>query len=77
MNDQILIDGQDIKTITQDSLRRSIAFIPQEPTLFNRTIRENIEYGKPGATDKQIRDAARGICAVVETAIWWFFTGIK
>ena len=60
---EILIDGQDIKTITQDSLRRSIAFIPQEPTLFNRTIRENIEYGKPGATDKQIRDAAHRAAA--------------
>lgn len=60
---EILIDGQDIKTITQDSLRRSIAFIPQEPTLFNRTIRENIEYGKPGATDKQIRDASRRAAA--------------
>ena len=60
---EILIDGQDIKTITQDSLRRSIAFIPQEPTLFNRTIRENIEYGKPGATDRQIRDASRRAAA--------------
>ena len=60
---EILIDGQDIKTITQDSLRRSIAFIPQEPTLFNRTIRENIEYGKPGATDRQIRDAAHRAAA--------------
>ena len=60
---EILIDGQDIKTITQDSLRRSIAFIPQEPTLFNRTIRENIEYGKPGATDKQIRDASHRAAA--------------
>ena len=60
---EILIDGQDIKTITQDSLRRSIAFIPQEPTLFNRTIRENIEYGKPGATDRQIRDASHRAAA--------------
>lgn len=60
---EILIDGQDIKTVTQDSLRRSIAFIPQEPTLFNRTIRENIEYGKPGATDKQIRDASHRAAA--------------
>ena len=49
---EILIDGQNIRNVAQDSLRRSIAFIPQEPTLFNRTIRENIEYGKPGATKK-------------------------
>ena len=60
---EILIDGQNIRNVAQDSLRRSIAFIPQEPTLFNRTIRENIEYGKPGATDKQIRDASRRAAA--------------
>ena len=56
---EILIDGQNIRNVSQDSLRRSIAFIPQEPTLFNRTIRENIEYGLPGATIKQIHDASR------------------
>ena len=56
---EILIDGQNIRDVTQDSLRESIAFIPQEPTMFNRTLRENIEYGKPGATDRDIRAAAR------------------
>lgn len=56
---EILIDGQNIKNVTQDSLRESIAFIPQEPTMFNRTLRENIEYGKPGATDAEIRAASK------------------
>ena len=56
---QILIDGQDIKTVSQDSLRRNIAFIPQEPTMFNRSLRENIAYGHAAATDEQIRTAAR------------------
>lgn len=56
---EILIDGQNIKDVTQDSLRESIAFIPQEPTMFNRTLRENIAYGKAGATDNEIRNAAK------------------
>lgn len=55
----ILIDGQDISTVTQDSLRESIAFIPQEPTMFNRTLRENIAYGRQGATDHEIRAASK------------------
>lgn len=56
---EILIDGQNIKNVTQDSLRESIAFIPQEPTMFNRTLRENIAYGKVGATDAEIRRASK------------------
>ena len=56
---QILIDGQDIKEYTQDSLRENIAFIPQDPTMFNRTLRENIGYGKVNATDAEIRRAAK------------------
>lgn len=56
---EILIDGQNIKNVTQDSLRKSIAFIPQEPTMFNRTLRENIAYGKPDASDNMVRAAAR------------------
>ena len=56
---EILIDGQNIKNVTQDSLRESIAFIPQEPTMFNRTLRENIAYGKVGATDAEIRHASK------------------
>ncbi|HSX17345.1 MAG TPA: ABC transporter ATP-binding protein [Patescibacteria group bacterium] len=54
----ILIDGQDITSITQDDLRRSIAYVPQEPLLFHRSIRENIAYGKPDATEAEIKLAA-------------------
>lgn len=56
---EILIDGQNIAKITQDDLRRSIAYVPQEPLLFHRTIKENIAYGKPEATDEEIAEAAR------------------
>lgn len=55
----ILIDGQNIAEVTQDSLRESIAVVPQEPLLFHRTIRENIAYGKPDATDNEIMAVAR------------------
>lgn len=55
----ILIDGQDISQVTQVSLRQSIAYVPQEPLLFHRTIRENIAYGKPDATFEEIQRAAR------------------
>jgi ATP-binding cassette subfamily B protein len=55
----ITIDGQNIANITQDDLRRAIAYVPQEPLLFHRSIRENIAYGKPGASDAQIIAAAK------------------
>lgn len=56
---EILIDGQNIRDVSQDSLRRSIAFIPQEPTMFNRTLHDNIAYGKQDATPAQVRTASR------------------
>jgi ATP-binding cassette subfamily B protein len=56
---EIVIDGQNIASITQDDLRRSISYVPQEPLLFHRTIRENIAYGQPDATDEEIAEAAR------------------
>ena len=55
----IAVDGQDISKVTQQSLRRQIAYVPQEPLLFHRTIAENIAYGRPEATMAQIREAAR------------------
>lgn len=55
----ITIDGQDISKVTQESLRKSIGYVPQEPLLFHRTIAENIAYGKPEATIEEIREAAR------------------
>lgn len=55
----ITIDRQNIAEVTQDSLRESIAVVPQEPMLFHRTIRENIAYGKPDATDAEIIAVAK------------------
>jgi len=60
---QILIDGQDIADVKQDSLRSNISFIPQDPSMFNRTIYENIGYGKNGATFAEIRSAAKNASA--------------
>ena len=54
----MLIDGQDVSACTQQSLRRQVAYVPQEALLFHRSIRENISYGRPDATDEQIRLAA-------------------
>lgn len=55
----ITIDGQDLRAITQDSLRHAIGIVPQDTVLFNDTIEYNIAYGKPGATHEQIVAAAR------------------
>ena len=56
---RILIDGQDIARVSQVSLRRRIAYVPQEPLLFHRSVRENIAYGRPDAGEKAILAAAR------------------
>ncbi|MGF7229440.1 MAG: ABC transporter ATP-binding protein [Candidatus Saccharibacteria bacterium] len=58
-NGAILLDGQNIMDITQDDLRKSIAYVPQEPLLFHRSLRENIAYGAPNATEQEIIAAAR------------------
>lgn len=55
----IKIDGTNIAEVTQESLRKSIAYVPQEPMLFHRSLRENIAYGKPDATDQEILRAAK------------------
>lgn len=55
----ISIDGQDIAEVTQKSLRASIAYVPQEPALFHRTLRDNIAYGKRSASDQDIMNAVR------------------
>jgi len=54
----ILIDGQDISRVTQESLRASVSFVPQEPVLFHRTLMENIRYGRRDATDEEVIQAA-------------------
>ena len=55
----IMIDEQDIAEVTQASLRSQIAYVPQEPLLFHRSVRENIAYGKANATDAEIEQAAK------------------
>ena len=55
---RVLVDGQDVSHCTQQSLRRQVAYVPQEALLFHRSIRENIAYGKPDATEEEIRRAA-------------------
>jgi ATP-binding cassette subfamily B multidrug efflux pump len=56
---RILIDGQDIGGVTQESLRTQIAMVTQDTSLLHRSIRDNISYGRPGATDAMIEAAAR------------------
>lgn len=55
---KIYIDGHDIASVTQDSLRSQIAMIPQDPSLFHRTIMENIRYGRLDATDDEVIQAS-------------------
>jgi ATP-binding cassette subfamily B protein len=54
----ILIDGQDIARVTQESLRAAIAVVPQDVSLFQRSIMENIRYGRPDASDQEVLEAA-------------------
>ncbi|HEX4662087.1 MAG TPA: ABC transporter ATP-binding protein [Candidatus Saccharimonadales bacterium] len=56
---EITIDGQNITNVTQASLRSHIAYVPQEPLLFHRSLRENIAYGRPNATEVEIHAAAK------------------
>ncbi|XP_056632959.1 ATP-binding cassette sub-family B member 6 [Diorhabda sublineata] len=56
----IVIDGQNIKTVSQESLRRAIGVVPQDTVLFNNTIKYNIKYGRLTATDADVIEAARG-----------------
>lgn len=56
---EVLIDDQDISKSTQESLRRQVSYVPQEPFLFHRSLRENIAYGNTGASDDEIVEAAR------------------
>ncbi len=56
---QIIIDGQDITRVTQDDIRRAISYVPQEPLLFHRSLRENIAYGKPEAATEEILRASK------------------
>ena len=55
----VTIDGQDIRDVTQESLRATIGIVPQDTVLFNDTVKYNIAYGRIGASEAQIKDAAR------------------
>ncbi|MFC7398704.1 ABC transporter ATP-binding protein [Chelatococcus sp. GCM10030263] len=56
---EVLIDGQPVRSVTQDSLRNALAVVPQEITLFHRSVMENIRFGRPDATDEEVYAAAR------------------
>jgi ABC-type multidrug transport system fused ATPase/permease subunit len=60
---RITIDGHDLRDVTQESLRRQLGVVPQEGFLFAGTVRENIGFGRPGATDEEIAAAARAVGA--------------
>ena len=68
---KITIDRQDISEVTQASLRAKIAYVPQEPLLFHRSVRENIAYGRPDATDAEIEEAAK------KAGAYDFIVGLK
>lgn len=55
----IRVDGLDLREVTQDSLHRAIAMVPQEPLLFHRSIRDNIRYARPGASEQEVVRAAK------------------
>ena len=56
---RVTIDGEDVRDVTQESLRAAIGMVPQDTVLFNDTIAYNIRYGKPGASDAEVAEAAR------------------
>ncbi len=55
----VMLDGQDVRDLTQESLRRALGLVPQDVVLFNDTLRANISYGRPDATEAELRDAAK------------------
>ena len=67
---RILVDGQDIAKVTQESLRSKIAVVTQDTSLLHRSIRENIKYGRPSATDEEVRAAAISAHASISSRSW-------
>jgi ATP-binding cassette subfamily B protein len=59
----VLVDGHDLRSVTGHSLRSQMGMVPQEGFLFSGTVRENISFGRPEASDEEIRDAARAVGA--------------
>jgi ATP-binding cassette, subfamily B, heavy metal transporter len=74
-NGRVTIDGQDIRDVTQQSLRRAIGVVPQDTVLFNDTILYNIRYGRPDASDADVHEAAR--LAQIDTFIATLPQGYK
>lgn len=60
---EILIDGQNISKVTQESLRKALSLVPQDPLLFHRSILENIRYGQPTATIEEVINVAKRTCS--------------
>jgi ATP-binding cassette subfamily B protein len=56
---RVFVDGQDVRGLTQASLREAIGLVPQDVVLFNASMKENLLYGRPGASDEELREAAR------------------
>jgi ABC-type multidrug transport system fused ATPase/permease subunit len=61
---RVLLDGRDVTGVTLDSLRGAVAVVHQEPELFSATLRENVGFGRPGATDDQVLDALEAAAAL-------------
>jgi ABC-type multidrug transport system fused ATPase/permease subunit len=59
----VLVDGHDLRTVTAESLRSQMGMVPQEGFLFSGTVRENISFGRPEASEEEIRDGARAVSA--------------
>ncbi len=59
----VLVDGHDLRSVTAQSLRSQMGMVPQEGFLFSGTVRENLSFGRPDATDSQVREAARAVGA--------------
>ena len=60
----VRLDGRDLRTVTQASLRAQLGIVPQEGFLFSGTVAENLRFGQPGATDEELREACRAIGAL-------------
>ena len=58
-NGEIKIDGQDVRTVSQESLRQAIGVVPQDTVLFNASLMENVRYGRPSASDEDVKEAIR------------------
>ena len=68
---QVLINGQNVSSVTQRSLRQQIGIVPQDTVLFNDTIGYNIKYGKPGSSDAQMREVTKARSGLLQVLHGW------